>query len=49
MVKLQIDLNEEENKIVEVEKALKGYETKEETVKKIIQAHKPELDSKKEE
>ena len=36
MVKLQIDLSEQENKIVEVYKALKGFETKEETVKRII-------------
>lgn len=43
MVKLQIDLSEEENKIVEVFKAIKGFETKEETVKQIIKEFKPKL------
>ena len=36
MVKLQIDLNEEQNKKVEIYKAIRGLETKEETVKEII-------------
>jgi len=43
MVKLQIDLSEEENKIVEIYKAVKRYETKEETVKQIIREFKPKL------
>ena len=43
MVKLQIDLSEQENKIVEVYKALKGFETKEETVKRIIKEFKTKL------
>ena len=36
MVKLQIDLSEEEDKIVEVHKAENRLDTKESTVKKII-------------
>jgi hypothetical protein len=43
MVQIQINLSEEENKIVEVFKALKGFETKEETVKTIIRDFKPKL------
>lgn len=43
MVQIQIDLSEEENKIAEVYKALKGFITKEETIKKIIQEFKPKL------
>ena len=43
MVKIQIDLTEEENKIVEVFKALKGFETNEEIVKEIIKEFKPKI------
>ncbi|MBI2653058.1 hypothetical protein HYX00_06335 [Candidatus Woesearchaeota archaeon] len=43
MVLLQIDLSEEENKTVEVYKALKGFITKEEAVKNIIKEFKPKL------
>ena len=43
MVLVQINLSEEENKIVEVYKALKGFVTKEETIKKIIQEFKVKL------
>ena len=43
MVKLQIDLSEEENKIVEVYKAVKQLETKEDTVKQIIREFKPKI------
>ena len=43
MVKVQVNLSEEENRIVEVYKALKGFVTKEETVKKIIQEFKAKL------
>ena len=53
MVKLQIDLSEEEDKIVEVYKAENRLETKEITVKKIIKEsqkcnHKFELVDKTE-
>ncbi|MDP3766022.1 MAG: DUF2683 family protein [Nanoarchaeota archaeon] len=43
MVLVQIDLSEEENKIVEVYKALKGFVTKEETIKQIIKEFKNKL------
>mgnify|MGYP001608599489 FL=1 len=43
MVQVQVDLSDEENKIVEVYKALKGFVTKEETIKKIIQEFKNKL------
>ena len=43
MVKVQIDLSEEENKIIEVYKALKSFVTKEETIKQIIKDFKPKL------
>lgn len=43
MVKVQIDLTEQENKIVEVYKAIKSFETKEETIKHIIEEFKPRL------
>jgi hypothetical protein len=43
MVKLQIDLSEEENKIIEVYKALKGFVTKEQTAKAIIKEFKHKL------
>ena len=43
MVLVQINLTEEENKIVEVYKALKSFVTKEETIKQIIKEFKPKL------
>ncbi|MBI2655972.1 DUF2683 family protein [Candidatus Woesearchaeota archaeon] len=43
MVKVQVDLSDEENRIVEVYKALKSFVTKEETIKKIIQEFKNKL------
>lgn len=43
MVQVQIDLSDEENKIVEVYKALKSFVTKEETIKHIIKEFKPKL------
>lgn len=43
MVMIQIDLNEEENRIVEIFKAIRRLETKEETVKQIITQFKPKL------
>lgn len=43
MVKIQIDLTEEENKIVTLYKVLKNFETKEEAIKKIIKDFKPKL------
>ena len=43
MVLVQINLTEEENKIVEVYKALKSFVTKEETIKKILQEFKAKL------
>lgn len=36
MVKLQIDLSDEENKIIEMHKAKAGLETKEEALKQIV-------------
>ena len=41
MVKIQIDLTEEENRNVEVYKALNGFVTKEETIKNMIKQFKP--------
>lgn len=43
MVLVQIDLSDEENKIVEVYKALKRFLTKEEAIKHIISEFKPKL------
>ena len=43
MVQVQIDLSEDENKIVEVYKALKGIATKEETIKQIIKEFKSKI------
>lgn len=43
MVLVQIDLSDEENKIVEVYKALKSFLTKEDTIKQIIKEFKPKL------
>ena len=43
MVQVQVDLTEEENKIVEVYKALKGITTKEETIKQIIKEFKSKI------
>jgi len=38
MVMIQIDLNERENKIVELFKAIRGWNTKEEAIKEMIEA-----------
>lgn len=43
MVKIQISLNEEENKIVEIYKAIKKHKTKQETIKAILREFKPKL------
>lgn len=43
MVKLQIDLDEQENKIVELCRVIRGYKTKEIAVKQIIREFKPKL------
>lgn len=40
MVLLQINLTDEENKIIEIYKAMKKYNTKEETIKDIIRLFK---------
>ena len=43
MVKIQINLSEEENKIVELHKTLKNFVTKEEAIKSIIKEFKPKI------
>ncbi len=43
MVMIQIDLSEEENKIVNIVKSVKGFITKEEAIKYIIKQFKPSL------
>lgn len=43
MVKLQIDLNSEEDKIVTLYKVIKGYKTKEIAVKQIIKEFKSKV------
>ena len=39
MVKIQIDLNEKENKIVAIHKAKNDIKTKQQAIKQIIQKH----------
>ena len=43
MVLVQINLSDEENRIVEVHKAIKNFVTKEETIKNIIKDFKPKI------
>lgn len=43
MVMIQINLTEEENKIVNIVKSVKGFITKEEAIKYVINQFKPKL------
>lgn len=43
MTKIQIELDEEENQIVELQKILHKFKTKEETIKKIIRFFKSDI------
>ena len=43
MVLVRINLSDDENRIVEVHKAIKHFVTKEETIKNIIKDFKPKL------
>lgn len=46
MVKIQIDLSNEEDKIVEVHKIVNDLKTKEESIKKMIRYFKAEIKPK---
>lgn len=48
MVKIQIDLDEKQNKIVEIYKAMNGFVTKEEAIKSLIRKKGDILCNKKE-
>jgi len=40
MVKMQIEISVEENQIVEIYKALKGFSSKKQAIKSLIRDHK---------